>query len=167
MSAARFASLADAGQRLAVVVADEVDRERAIVLAVMPNGVPVALELADALGLPVRGLPAIRSDDGVRIEVAAGLAAELAGRCVLVVDDGVETGTVARAAAPALRSAGVAELVLAVPVCPREAMADLSHRYDRIIAVQTPMVRRSLAWHYADFDTIDEATAVGLLAARS
>lgn len=167
MSIGRFANLADAGQRLAVAIADEVDREEAIVLAVMPNGVPVAIELADALGLPVLGLPVHRDENGARVVVSDELAARLAGRCTLVVDDGVETGTVARAAAPALRAVGVAELVLAVPVCPREAMADLAHRYDRILAVQTPMVRRALAWHFDDFDTIDDVTAVRLLADRT
>lgn len=163
----RFANLRDAGERLAVLLADAVDREAAILLAVVPNGVPVAVAAADALGLPVRALPVQRTEGGVSIVLPSELADEIAGRSVLVVDDGVETGTVARAAAPALRAAGVGELVLAVPVCPREAMADLAHRYDRVLAVQTPMARRSLAWHFEDFDTIDEATAYRLLSARS
>ena len=163
----RFANLSDAGQRLAVVVADEIDRDASVVLAVIPNGVPVALELADALGLPVQGLAVVRGDDGVAVELSAALAETVRGRAAIVVDDGVETGTVARAVVPALRAAGVAELVLAVPVCPREAMADLAHRYDRILAVQTPLARRSLAWHFTDFDTIDDATAFERLRERS
>ena len=105
-------------------------------------------------------LRADRSDEGVIVHAEAGLA----GRCVIVVDDGVETGTVARAAVAALREAGVAIVVLAVPVCPKEAMADLQNRYDRIVAVVRPMAPRSLAWHYDTFDTVDEATALRLLA---
>ncbi len=88
----------------------------------------------------------------------------MAGRCVVVIDDGVETGTAARAAASALRESGVESLLLAVPVCPREALADLQHRYDQVVAVVRPLARRSLAWHYADFDTIDDAAAARLLA---
>lgn len=163
----RFANLADAGQRLAVTIADEIDRERAIVLAVVPNGVPVAIELSDALGLELRALPIERSDAGVAVQLSPELTEIINSRIVVLVDDGVETGTVARAAASTLRAAGITELVLAVPVCPREAMADLTHRYDRIIAVQTPMARRSLTWHFDDFDTIDDATAYAMLGRRS
>lgn len=166
---ARFANLADAGQRLAVTLADEIDRDRSVLLAVIPNGVPVGVEVADALGLPVRGLRVERSDTGVTIpgveEQLSGI--DLATTTLIVIDDGVETGTVARAVAPALRSAGAGVIVLAVPVCPREAMADLTLRYDRIVAVQTPMARRALSWQFEDFDTIDEARAAELLAGRS
>ena len=70
---------------------------------------------------------------------------------MLVVDDGVETGTAARAVVAALREAGAAYVALAVPVCPREAEADLRRRYDDVIAVTKPLVRRSLRWHYDTF----------------
>ena len=79
---------------------------------------------------------------------------------MVVIDDGVETGTVARAAASALRASGVARLVLAVPVCPQEAWAELERRYDLVVAVSKPTTRRELTWHYDDFDTIDESTEV-------
>jgi predicted phosphoribosyltransferase len=36
-------------------------------------------------------------------------------------------------------------------VCPREAEAHLRHRYDRVIALERPLVRRSLRWHYDTF----------------
>jgi putative phosphoribosyl transferase len=63
-----------------------------------------------------------------------------------------------------MRASGAARLVLAVPVCPREALADLALRYDEVVAVARPLARRSLAWHYDDFDTVDEATALRILA---
>ena len=83
-----------------------------------------------------------------------------------MIDDGVETGSVARAAAIALRELKPRRLVLAVPVCSREAMAGLARLYDEIIAVDRPLGRRALAWHYDDFDTIDDATATRLLEAH-
>jgi predicted phosphoribosyltransferase len=159
----RFANLADAGAQLAPLVAEALATgtdARVIVLAAIPNGVPVALPVATALGVTARAMPVERTDDGPRI----GALPELAGACVVVVDDGVETGSVARAAAAAIGPANPVELVLAVPVCPREAMADLGLRYDRIIAVEQPFGRRSLAWHFDDFDTIDAARAMALLA---
>ena len=155
-----FANLVDGGRRLGpllgVALADLADP---VLLAAIPNGVPVALGVVESVSAPLRALRVRRSDDGVEVEPLN----DLAGRAVVVIDDGVETGTVARAAAAALREAQVGTLVLAVPVCPKETMADLKHRYDLIVAVSTPIARRDLTWHYADFDTIDEATAMRLL----
>ena len=67
---------------------------------------------------------------------------------VVVIDDGVETGTAAAAAAEVLRDAGARRLTLAVPVCPRDAEVGLLDRYDDVVAVVRPLVRRSLRWHY-------------------
>jgi hypothetical protein len=156
-----FANLVDAGRRLGPALAGAISGVAdPLLLAVLPNGVPVVLGIRETLPLPVRGLPVERTADGVVVLPDPALA----GRNVIVVDDGVETGTVARAAGRALVEAGVASVILAVPVCSRESMASLQHRYDQIVAVVRPMVHRSLAWHFADFDTIDEATALRLLA---
>lgn len=156
-----FVDLADAGRRLGPVLAGATSGlVDPILLAVLPNGVPVALGIRETLPLPVMALRVDRSADGVVVHPDPALA----GRNVIVVDDGVETGTVARAAGRALVEAGVASVILAVPVCSRESMASLQHRYDQIVALVRPMVHRSLSWHFAAFDTIDEATALRLLA---
>ncbi len=156
-----FASLSDAGRRLGPVLRDAMAGSHdALLLAVVPNGVPVALAIRESYDIPVRALPVERSDDGAAILADPTLA----GRTVIVVDDGVETGTVARAAARALIESGAGSIVLAVPVCSMEAMVGLQHRYDRIVTLVRPIARRSLAWHFDDFDTIDEATALRLLA---
>lgn len=159
----KFANLADAGARLALLVAEQMsDATSPIVLAAIPNGVPVAIPVAAALGVHARALPVLRTDDGPVI----GALPDLRARVVIVIDDGVETGSVARAAATAIRLQEPAELVLAVPVCSREAMSFLQMAYDRIIAVDTPFGRRALNWHFEDFDTIDEERALDLLAAQ-
>jgi predicted phosphoribosyltransferase len=159
-----FANLADGGTRLAPLLREALaEVPEPLLLPVLPNGVPVAVGVASTWPVEVRALAVTRGDDGVVVHPEA----DVAGRHVVVVDDGVETGTVARAAVAPLRAAGVASLTLAVPVCPREALADLALRYDRIIAAVRPLVRRDLAWHYADFDTIDEATALQRLAEHS
>jgi len=155
-----FETLADAGRVLALRVLEELDVSGPVtVLAAMPNGAPVAIPVALALGVRALALPITRTDDGPTI----GDPPQINGLDVVVIDDGVETGSVARAAAIALRQAGPSRLILAVPVCSREAMAHLSHLYDQIIAVDMPLGRRSLAWHYTTFDTIDEVTAQRLL----
>ena len=158
-----FANLADAGRALAVLVQGEFsDASDVTVLAAMPNGVPVAIPVAAALGVRAAGLPVDRTDEGPVI----GDLPDAADRIVIVIDDGVETGSVARAAAIALRELKPRRLVLAVPVCSREAMAGLARLYDAIIAIDRPLGRRALAWHYEDFDTIDDAVATRLLEAQ-
>ncbi|MFM7145841.1 MAG: hypothetical protein ACKOW5_05850 [Actinomycetales bacterium] len=170
-----FANLHDGGvqlaeQLLAATLFADVD---AITIApIMPNGVPVALGLIEQLRS--QGGPAVRIEpihverthDGVSItEVPRSRDV-----VVVVVDDGVETGTAALAAGRALRSdrgAGLGDqhlhLVLAVPVCPHQAIPDLTRIFDAVVAVHRPMGRRSLSWHYVDFDLIDLPKACELL----
>ncbi len=156
-----FATLADAGRRLGAELEPRIGSwVTPTLLPVLPNGVPVARGIREVCALPWSALPVERGEEGVAVPRLDGVE----GVTAIVVDDGVETGTVARSVAPMLRESGVSRLVLAVPVCSREAMADLSLRYDEIVAVSTPLVRRSLAWHFVDFDTIDEQEALRLLA---
>jgi putative phosphoribosyl transferase len=129
----------------------------------VPNGVPAGIAVADALGVPLLGLDVHRRDDA---DPVVTVPDGLAGRTVLVVDDGVETGTAARLAAAALRQAGAARRVLAVPVCPREAAATLELLYDEVLAPVRPLGRRALSWHYETFDTRSAEEARALLAAR-
>ena len=156
-----FANLADAGRRLQGLIAERAE-PGTLVVAVVPNGVPVAEPVADALGLTLVGVTVVR-DDQPRVGSLPGVAP---GTPVIVVDDGVETGTAAQLVGRALREKGAGPLTLAVPVCPREAEPALRVVYDEIIAVQRPLVRRDLRWHYADFDTIGETEALDRLAAR-
>jgi predicted phosphoribosyltransferase len=142
----RFADFADAGRQLAALLPPELVVD-AVLVGVPPGGVKVAAAVGELLGLPLETLLVAVTDQGVTVEVPI----DLDGRRVVVVDDGVETGTAARAVVTALRAAGAEYVVLAVPVCPREAEADLRRRYDDVIAVTKPLVRRSLRWHYDTF----------------
>lgn len=157
-----FANLDEGGHRLIPAVRDVVrDLHAPLVLAILPNGVPVAAPLADALELPLLGVSLDREGEPRVIEMP-----DVAGRDVIVVDDGVETGTAAQLVGAAARKAEVGRLVLAVPVCPRQAESGLRALYDDVVAIDRPLARRDLRWHYADFDTIDEAEARRRLGAR-
>jgi predicted phosphoribosyltransferase len=156
----RLANLADGGRQLAPLMRHvAADANDVLLLAIIPNGVPVAEVIAIELDLPIAGVSLHRDD-----EPRAGIIPDVTGRTIIVVDDGVETGTAARAIGRAVREAGAARVVLAVPVCPREALMD--RVYDHVIAVQRPLARRDLRWHYDDFDIIDEPEALRRLAAR-
>jgi uracil phosphoribosyltransferase len=163
-----FVNLQDAGHHVGghlrrYLFADPDDLPLTIA-PIMPNGVPILLGMQGALAQhAVCALMADRTDHGLTITVARPDL--IAGHRVVVVDDGVETGTAARAAFAALRALDAAEVLLAVPVCPRQTMAELALHFDDIIAVHTPLGRRDLRWHYQDFDTVDVPTASAMLAA--
>ena len=147
MSSGRFLDLADGGRRLAAILPDALV-ERSLLLCIGEGGQVTGAAVAEALGVDVVPVPTRRDDDGVHIDLAG---VDVDSRYVIVVDDGVETGTAAMVAGAAIREAGAVGLVLAVPVCPRDSEASLRMRYDDVIAVTRPLARRSLRWHYDTF----------------
>lgn len=164
----QFSNIEDGGRQLGGYVRrylySEPDEMALTVAPITPNGVPVLAGMRDALPEhSMSGLLTDRSSAGCSITVMD--PALITGRRVIVIDDGVETGTAARAAYIAVRALDPGQILLAVPVCPRQTMAELALHYDDIIAVQTPLGRRALRWHFQDFDTIDERAALDLLAA--
>lgn len=83
----------------------------------------------------------------------------LAGRTALVVDDGIATGSTARAACRIARARGATRVVLAVPVAPPEAAAELTHDgdIDDVVCLDTPHPFRAVGEWYVDFSqTTDE-----------
>lgn len=139
----RFVDLEHAARELAAVVPVRVDGRIDLVLALGERALPIAGVVAQQMACDCVVLLVERSDAPVIVAVP-----ECAGMDVMVVDRGVETGQAAMAAASALREAGVARLTLAVPVCPRQAEWTLAGAYDDIIALQRPLGRRSLQWHF-------------------
>lgn len=88
----------------------------------------------------------------------------LAGRTVVVVDDGIATGTTVRAALKGLRRANPAAIVLAVPVAPADTAAALSAEVDRLVVLRQPDPFRAVGLHYADFAQTSDAEVIALLA---
>lgn len=89
----------------------------------------------------------------------------LAGRAVVVVDDGIATGTTVRAALKGLRRSGAAERVLAVPVAPADTLAQLREEVDRVVCLATPAPFRAVGLHFRDFHQVEDDEVVAALAA--
>jgi len=170
---AKFGNLFDAGMELGSLLnqghSDLISDS--LIACVMPNGVPVALGIESVVGARnLLGIHLSRTTQSVILdpEFAENFDVNLvAGKRVIVVDDGVETGTAAMVCGTWLTSLGVAELVLAVPICPRTAMNQLQFLFPKIVSVASPLGARSLAWHYTDFDVIEHESAQALLDQRS
>jgi putative phosphoribosyl transferase len=78
------------------------------------------------------------------------------GKTVVVVDDGIATGTTVRAALQALRRRKPARLVLAIPVAPPEIIAVLRDEVDDLVCLSQPQYFRAVGLHYADFDQVSD-----------
>ena len=99
-----------------------------------------------------------------RLYLGGRAPVEIAGRTAIVVDDGIATGTTVRAALKALRRRRPARLVLAVPVAPREAVAELASEVDQPVRLATPQWFRAVGPHYDDFTQVEDDEVVALLA---
>jgi predicted phosphoribosyltransferase len=200
----RFKDRVEAGQVLARALSAYVGRDDVTVLALPRGGVPVAHEVAEALGAPLDvfvvrklGVPgheelamgAIASG-GVRVlnenvvgplrispldidRVAArekqelsrrereyrggAPPAEVEGRTVILVDDGLATGASMRAGVAALRQRRPARLVVAVPVGAPSTCAEFGEEADDVVCARTPEPFYAVGQWYEDFSqTSDE-----------
>ncbi len=199
-----FVDRREAGRGLARRLSAYAGREDAAVLALPRGGVPVAYEVASALGLPLDvflvrklGLPgheemamgavatggarvldsevvrAYRVSEDELSRVTARERRELArreiayrgdrppldlkGRTVILVDDGLATGSSMRAALAALRPLSPARVVVAVPVAPRSTVLALEVAADEVVCLEMPEPFLAVGMFYEDFrQTSDE-----------
>lgn len=93
--------------------------------------------------------------------------AVVAGRTAIVVDDGIATGSTARAACQVARAHGAARVILAVPVAPRAAVAALSQVADLVVCLESPEPFYAIGQWYQDFSQTSDAEVVRLLRAAA
>jgi putative phosphoribosyl transferase len=87
----------------------------------------------------------------------------LRGKIVIVVDDGIATGSTMSAALRALRQLGPSQLVAAVPVAPPDTVAALVDLADDIIALHTPTPFVAVGAWYQDFRQVPDKEVRRLL----
>ena len=210
----RFRDRSDAGRRLASRL-QFLRNEDVVVLGLPRGGVPVAAEVARALGAPLDvilvrklGVPAqpelglgaigesearvinpevVRYAHVSEAEIAQVERKEraelqrraqrfrgdaphqpLAGRTAVIVDDGIATGSTARAACQVARALGAATVVLAAPVAPPGSDRTLRGDADEVICLEMPARFLAIGEWYEDFaQTSDEEVVALLRAARA
>jgi putative phosphoribosyl transferase len=181
-------------------------------VALPRGGVPVADEVAAALGAPLEifavrklgaphnpeyGIGAV-AEDGTRVIDAEAVAIlgieggvldsivareraelrrrvaayrgerpplDLAGRTVVVVDDGVATGVTDTAALRAIRRRGPRRAILAVPVCPPDSAQRLEAEADELVCLETPPLLYGVGQWYEDFAQVSDEEVIAILSA--
>jgi putative phosphoribosyl transferase len=132
--------------------------------AIATGGTRVLNEhLVEALGLPDEAIEAIDANEMRELERRERAyrgdrpPPDVEGRTVIVVDDGLATGSTMLAAIRALRQGQPARIVVAVPVAPPEVCAALRGEADQLVCLATPDPFYSVGTWYEDFaQTTDE-----------
>jgi putative phosphoribosyl transferase len=112
-----------------------------------------------------------REIDAQEGEIARRMAAyrgdrpppDVAGRGVVVVDDGVATGGTALAAIRWAQKAGAGPVVFAAPVGPPSVLARLEGACDQVVVLETPAAFMSVGDWYRRFDQVSDAEVVSAL----
>jgi putative phosphoribosyl transferase len=90
----------------------------------------------------------------------------LAGRLVVVTDDGVATGSTLRAALWAVRQEKPARLIAALPVGPADTLQQLTSDADEVVCLRVPSHFAAVGQFYGRFDQVEDKELLAILAAE-
>ena len=88
---------------------------------------------------------------------------ELKDRIVILVDDGIATGSTMRAAVAAVRQAGARSIIVATPVASGQAVDELWTEADEVVTVLVPESLMGIGQFYGDFDQTSDDEVIALL----
>jgi putative phosphoribosyl transferase len=140
--------------------------------AVAPDG-GVWLDIAAVAALAIPDAVLDAQVSAARQEVLRRTAAfrgertppAIAGRFVVLVDDGIATGATITAAARSLRAQEPARLVVAVPVAPGQAVLQLAAEVDQVVCLASPEPFMAVGQWYQDFRQVGDDAVRQALAA--
>jgi len=89
--------------------------------------------------------------------------ANIAGRSVIVTDDGMATGSTMIAALEVLRNDNPRELIAALPVAPASRVHEVKTRADHFLCLEQPIVYYAVGQFYEQFDEVTDEDVVELL----
>ncbi len=140
--------------------------------AVAEDGIEVLSEhLIRDLGIPTSAVQQVASRERLELERRDALyragrtRPPLANRTVILVDDGLATGSSMQAAIVALRQHAPARIVVAVPVGARETCERLARLADTVVCVSMPEPLKAVGLWYDDFSQTSDEEVTRLLAA--
>jgi putative phosphoribosyl transferase len=88
---------------------------------------------------------------------------DLKGLDVIVVDDGIATGSTMKAALASVKNRGAASVTVAVPVGSPSTIEELNEMADRVVCLYTPEYFQAIGEFYTDFSQTSDEEVIGLL----
>jgi putative phosphoribosyl transferase len=125
---------------------------------------------ADRLGMTADMLDATLAQESGELErrverYRSGRAPlDVAGRTIIVVDDGLATGLTGLAAVRSLRRRGARRILVAVPVGSAQSVSMLAGEADEVVCLTIPRRLRGVGFSYRDFTPVSDAQVLTLLA---
>ncbi|HEX7483222.1 MAG TPA: phosphoribosyltransferase [Candidatus Bathyarchaeia archaeon] len=89
--------------------------------------------------------------------------ADIKGLDVIVVDDGIATGSTMKAALASVKNRGASSITVAVPVGPPSTIEELEKMSDRVVCLFTPEFFQAIGEFYKDFSQTSDEEVIGLL----
>lgn len=87
----------------------------------------------------------------------------LSGREVVIVDDGIATGSTMKAALASVKNRGAKSVTVAIPVGPPSTIKELKNQADNVICLYTPAYFQAIGQFYVDFDQTTDEEVIELL----
>ncbi len=142
--------------------------------AIAPGGIRILnAEVVRHLGISERVISAVAAEEQKELERREQMyrdgrpAPAVQGRTVILVDDGLATGSTMRAAVAAVRQQRPAKIVVAVPVAAASTCEELKQEVDRIVCDLTPEPFHGVGEWYEDFSQTTDEEVRELLHATS
>ena len=145
-------------------------QEEMAIGAIASGGIRVLHEeMATALGVSAQDLEVTVAKEEKELErrerlYRGGIAPlVLRDRIVILVDDGIATGSTMEAALLALRQLRPAKIVVAVPVAPPSSLASLRSLADEVVCITVPESLYAISQFYEDFNQLTDEEVLALL----
>lgn len=88
---------------------------------------------------------------------------ELEGKKVIIVDDGVATGTTLELVIAIVQQKKADQIIVAVPVAAADALARIKHKVTNVICLETPFYFQAVGQHYSTFEQVEDETVKVIL----
>jgi putative phosphoribosyl transferase len=85
------------------------------------------------------------------------------GKSVIIVDDGLATGSTMKAAIKSLRSEGAEKIIVAIPVSPPDTLEEIQMMVDETVCLGTPAYFQAVGQFYNDFSPTEDEEVIALM----
>lgn len=135
-----------------------------------PPDVVLNREIVEAYALDDSALRALIAQERPELERRRALyrgkelPLSVAGKTVIVVDDGAATGTTMKVAIRALKRRSPRKIIVALPVAPPETVDELAQEADLTICLNQPVRFRALSYYYGSFPQLSDNEVLDMMA---